>query len=81
MRTGQTFALAGLIQERIESQNRGIPWVSDLPVVGLPFRKVRDERNEIELLVMVTPHLVDAARSAGSSGLRPGSDDDGPDRH
>lgn len=60
MRTGQTFALAGLIQERIESQNRGIPWVSDLPVVGLPFRKVRDERNEIELLVMVTPHLVDA---------------------
>jgi pilus assembly protein CpaC len=60
MRTGQTFALAGLIQERVEAQNRGLPWLADLPLAGIPFRRVREERNEIELLVMVTPHLVDA---------------------
>ena len=60
MKAGQTFALAGLIQERVEAQTRGLPWISELPYFGVPFRKVREERNQIELLVMVTPQLVDA---------------------
>jgi pilus assembly protein CpaC len=59
MKAGQTFALAGLIQERTERQNRGIPYISDLPVIGLPFRSVHDEVNEIELLILVTPEFVD----------------------
>ncbi len=60
MKAGQTFALAGLVQERTESQVRGLPWISDLPVIGVPFRKTRDEINEIELLIIVTPEFVDA---------------------
>ena len=42
MNAGQTLALAGLIQERIESANRGLPYVMDLPFVGVPFRKVQE---------------------------------------
>ena len=60
MQAGQTLALAGLVQTRVEARNRGVPWLSELPYIGVPFRSVRDERNEIELLILVTPELVDA---------------------
>lgn len=60
MRAGQTFALGGLIQVRSETLNSGLPYVSDLPILGVPFRRTRDKENEIELLVMVTPEFVDA---------------------
>ncbi len=60
MRAGQTLALAGLIQTRVESQNRGIPWLADLPWAGAAFRRVEEQQNEIELVVMVRPELVDA---------------------
>ncbi len=59
MKAGQTFALAGLVQERTETQKRGLPYVSDMPIVGVPFRKVEDVTNEIELLIVVTPEFVD----------------------
>jgi pilus assembly protein CpaC len=59
MKAGQTFALAGLVQERTESVNRGLPYLSDLPVIGVPFRRTSDEVNEIELLILVTPEFVD----------------------
>ena len=60
MKAGQTFALAGLIQEREEGINRGLPVLADMPVFGVPFRRVENEVNEIELLILVTPEFVDA---------------------
>lgn len=60
MRAGQTLALAGLVQQRIEAEHRGLPFISDLPVLGIPFRKVQEEINEIETLILVTPEFVDA---------------------
>ena len=60
MRAGQTLALAGLIQTRTESQNRGIPFLADLPWAGAAFRRVETQENEIELVVSVRPELVDA---------------------
>ncbi|MEX0586998.1 MAG: hypothetical protein WD176_10160, partial [Pirellulales bacterium] len=60
MKAGQTLALAGLLQQRTETQNKGLPWLADLPWIGAAFRRVREETNEIELLVLVTPELVDA---------------------
>lgn len=60
MRAGQTFALAGLIQRQTEAVHRGLPFVSDIPVIGVPFRKVEEQVNEIELLILVTPEFVDA---------------------
>jgi pilus assembly protein CpaC len=60
MKAGQTFALAGLVQQRSESVNRGLPYLSDMPIIGVPFRKTQDEVNEVELLILVTPEFVDA---------------------
>jgi pilus assembly protein CpaC len=73
MKAGQTFALAGLVQERTETQKRGLPYISDLPVVGLPFRKVEDEVNEIELLILVTPEFVDPIDSCEAPCGGPGT--------
>lgn len=60
MRAGQTLAIAGLVQERLEASMRGLPWVSDVPYVGALFRRTQEERNEVELLILVTPQLVEA---------------------
>ena len=60
LQAGQTLAIAGLVQTRVESQRRGIPWVCDVPYAGAAFRRVEERNNEIELLIFVTPELVDA---------------------
>ena len=60
MQAGQTLALAGLVQEKVESETKGIPVLMELPLVGGAFRRVTEQRNEIELLIMVTPELVEA---------------------
>jgi pilus assembly protein CpaC len=57
---GQTLAIAGLVQTRIESQNAGLPWISEVPYLGAAFRKVNETMNEVELLILVTPELVEA---------------------
>ncbi len=60
MMAGQTLAIAGLVQTRMDSETRGVPFLMDIPVLGIPFRRVQNEENEVELLIMVTPELVDA---------------------
>ncbi len=59
LKAGQTLALAGLVQTRIEAQKRGIPYISDVPYLGTLFSDVREVQNEIELLILVTPEFVD----------------------
>jgi len=72
MQAGQTFALAGLVQERTEGEFRGLPYISDLPIIGVPFRKTRNKVNEIELLIMVTPEFVDAMDACDVACCGPG---------
>jgi pilus assembly protein CpaC len=56
---GESLAIAGLVQSRQESENRGLPWISDLPYIGAAFRRVEEVCNEVELLILVTPELVE----------------------
>lgn len=58
LKPGQTMAIAGLLQHRIESENKGLPVLADLPWIGPAFRRVEERVNEVELLIMVTPELV-----------------------
>jgi len=60
MRAGETLAIAGLVQTRVEGQNRGIPFLGDLPIIGTFFSARREQVNEIETLIMVTPQFVEA---------------------
>jgi pilus assembly protein CpaC len=72
MKPGQTLALAGLVQTKLESVNQGLPWLSDLPYLGIPFRRVNEEINEVELLIIVTPEVVDAVDGSELPICRPG---------
>jgi len=60
MKAGQTLAIAGLVFTREDAVNRGIPWLADLPWIGVPFRRVNNTRNDVELLIFVTPEFVEA---------------------
>lgn len=60
MKAGQTLAIAGLVFTREDSINRGIPWLADLPYLGVPFRRVSNLRNDVELLIFVTPEFCEA---------------------
>lgn len=72
LRAGQTLAIAGLLQTTVESELRGLPWLSDLPWVGAAFRRIKEKKNDIELLILVTPELVDAMESHEVPCVGPG---------
>jgi pilus assembly protein CpaC len=57
---GQTFAIAGLLNNSITANKDVTPLLGDLPVVGTLFRSTRYQRKETELVVLVTPHFVEA---------------------
>ncbi|MCX7425036.1 MAG: type II and III secretion system protein family protein [Planctomycetia bacterium] len=78
MNAGQTLAIAGLLQNITESQRHGLPWVSDLPYVGAMFRRMEDQNNEIELLILVTPELVDPLNPHEVPSCGPGMDTASP---
>jgi pilus assembly protein CpaC len=63
LRDGQSFAIAGLLQEDYQNAISGLPWLSDIPILGLLFRSTAFQRNETELVILVTPHLVKPAQS------------------
>lgn len=58
LRNGQSFAIAGLLQENLRNDVRQIPVLGDLPVLGALFRSAGFESGQTELAVIVTPYLV-----------------------
>jgi pilus assembly protein CpaC len=54
---GQTLALGGLLQVRTEATSSGIPVLGDMPYIGTFFRSTREQQNEVELLITVTPNF------------------------
>jgi pilus assembly protein CpaC len=58
LRDGQSFALAGLIQSNFSDTVRGIPLLSQIPIIGALFRSSAFKRDETELVIIVTPRIV-----------------------
>jgi pilus assembly protein CpaC len=59
LKDGQTFAIAGLLDNSVNAQNSRIPGLGDIPILGTMFRSVRYENKETELLVIVTASLAE----------------------
>jgi len=55
---GQTFVLAGLIDNKVSKEVSKIPLLGDIPILGTLFRSTRYKNDETELMVMVTPKVV-----------------------
>jgi pilus assembly protein CpaC len=60
LREGQTLAIAGLLQTRTNGTTTRIPLIGDIPIVGQAFSRNRISTSETELIVLVTPELVEA---------------------
>jgi pilus assembly protein CpaC len=56
--SGQSFALAGLLQHNTEQDISKVPWIGDIPILGALFRSNKFQNNETELVIIVTPYLV-----------------------
>lgn len=61
---GQTIGLAGLIRDSSSRGNAGIPWLKDIPILGFLAGTQSVQRARTELLVLITPHVVQDQRSA-----------------
>lgn len=60
MEDGQTLAIGGLIQNTLNAQNNKVPILGDIPVLGFAFSSKTYTEVEEELIILVTPHLVDS---------------------
>jgi general secretion pathway protein D len=61
---GQTIGLAGLITDTTSLGNQGIPWLKDIPILGLLAGSQNNTRQRTELLILITPHVVHDQRDA-----------------
>jgi pilus assembly protein CpaC len=59
MKSGQTFAMAGLIDRSVAARSERVPGLGSLPILGPLFRSVRYERGDTELVVLATIELVE----------------------
>jgi pilus assembly protein CpaC len=74
LKDGQSFAVAGLLSDQVKSSIAKVPGLGDLPILGALFRSAAYRRDETELLVVVTAHLVRPLRP-GEVPMLPGEDE------
>jgi pilus assembly protein CpaC len=62
MRDGESFAIAGLLQDDFTDNKAQLPWLGDIPVLGALFRSADYQRRQTELVIIITAHLVTPTR-------------------
>jgi pilus assembly protein CpaC len=70
LRDGQTFAIAGLLNNSMNSTLQKIPGIGDIPILGHLFRSKAAQKNQTELVVMITPQIL-RANSTGVTAQLP----------
>jgi len=77
--SGQSFAIAGLLQDNTTMTGNALPGIGELPILGALFRSDAFQRNETELVIVITPYLVrgvsdQAGVKLPTDGWKPPSD-------
>jgi pilus assembly protein CpaC len=70
LRTGQTFAVAGLMNNQVASTLQKVPGLGDIPILGELFKSRASQKDQTELVVMITPEIL-ATESAGVTASLP----------
>ena len=55
---GQSYAIAGLLKDDVREIIHKFPFLGDIPILGVLLRSTSFQKNETELIIIVTPHLV-----------------------
>ena len=69
LQNGQTFAIAGLMNNTLNNSMSKVPGIGDIPILGLLFRSRAHQKNQTELVVMITPSIIRKGGSGVSEGL------------
>ncbi|MEJ5259430.1 MAG: secretin N-terminal domain-containing protein [Anaerohalosphaeraceae bacterium] len=64
VRDGQTIVLGGLFKESTNLSRNQVPIVGDIPVIGELFRGVSDNSTRVELIILITPHIIQRPEQA-----------------
>ena len=64
----ETVVIGGLMQDRVSETDRGVPVLMHIPLLGRLFRSDEDRIEKRELLVMITPRVLDPAEAADLAG-------------
>lgn len=57
---GETLVIAGLLNNSSSKSNNQVPLLGDIPIIGILFKKIEDTKNDTELMIFITPRIVDA---------------------
>ncbi|HXG88820.1 MAG TPA: type II and III secretion system protein family protein [Vicinamibacterales bacterium] len=69
LQDGQTFAIAGLLNNSVTQQMQKIPGIGDIPILGHLFRSRAAQKNQTELVVMITPQILPRMSSGVTADL------------
>jgi pilus assembly protein CpaC len=69
LQDGQTFAIAGLMNNTLNNSMQKIPGIGDIPILGYLFRSRAYKKDQTELVVMITPTIVKRASTGVSAGV------------
>jgi len=64
VRDGQTIVLGGLFKESTNLSHSQVPILGDIPVIGELFRGVSDSSSRVELIILITPHIIQRPEQA-----------------
>jgi pilus assembly protein CpaC len=67
--SGQSFAIAGLLQDSTTLTGNALPGIGELPILGALFRSDSFQRNETELVIVITPYLVNGVSNPAQISL------------
>jgi type IV pilus assembly protein PilQ len=68
---GETAVMGGLTQSTVRSSKSGIPILVDLPIIGRLFGVTNREETKRDLLILITPHIIDEGQRSGPETGRP----------
>src|SRR5438067_1329395 len=71
LKDGQSFGIAGLLDNRAQAQLSKVPGIGDIPVLGQLFRSRNINKSNTELLVLVTPHIIDPVHTPSAPPATP----------
>jgi pilus assembly protein CpaC len=71
LKDGQSFGIAGLLDRRATTQLAKVPGIGDIPILGQLFRSRSINKTNTELMVFITPHIVDPVRVEAPSPIAP----------
>jgi pilus assembly protein CpaC len=71
LKDGQSFGIAGLLDKRTTVQLSKMPGFGDIPILGLLFKSKNFQRSSTELMVIVTPTIVDTTGAPGTEPQTP----------